>query len=290
MGRPGGCELFAIVRPESSVPANVTPVFWDMRGPLPLNDLPSSVGAIVHLASERDRGDDSVDSLSRHIRLTLDATARLYSWAYRSGVTKILHLSSISVYQTGANPTDLLNEESALVTPPAPPYGLTKRWSDELACEFRPHLESIHIVRPAQVYGPDQKETGVLGRIARQLRRGRSFTLAAPHGHFVNPVFIDDLLYVLVRLLDTPSHETVCVAGPDTLSERQQIEDIARLIGSEAVIDLDRDERPETFAFATTKLDRLMPSRPQTSWAEGLARTADALLRQAGRDTPGSTS
>ena len=270
------CQLFAVVKPGRAIP-NVTPIFWDMRESLPEADMPRQIDAVIHLATERARGDDSLDSLTRHIRLSVDAVARLYDWSFRHGARKIIHFSSASVYQTNLEQT-LLSDDTPLVTAPSPPYCLVKRWSDELACEFRPHVESVHIIRPTQVYGPQQTEKSMLGGIAKQLQTGKPFSLASPNGCCICPVYIDDLLYVVLQLLDLPSHQTVVVAGPDILTERQVVEDIARLIGIDAVINTDSKEPPEMLAFMANKLNQLMPARPQTPWATGLPLSVQGFI------------
>lgn len=269
--------IYAVVRPGQSIdiPAILCP--WDLRDPMPLDSFPMQVEAVVHLAADRRRSDSSVSNLSRQIRINVDATSRLYDWARLSGVKRIIHISTTSVVQAGPMRT-MLNEQSPLVAAPAHPYALTKRWSEEIALEMREHIESVHILRPTQVYGPGQGIEGALKKIARRLQHGKTFHLPMPDGDYLNPVFITDVLDMIIQLLRTPGCETFVIGGPDVISERRIINDIAQCLGVAGKIEPNPKLTPHTRAFSSDALDTHFPQRRQTSWVEGVMETSWGAL------------
>ena len=62
-------------------------------------------------------------------------------------------------------------------------------------------MRCVTIVRPGPVYGPGQSRYGLLPGFAASLRHQQPIHLAAPRGRLVSPVFVDDIVHVLVRFV-----------------------------------------------------------------------------------------
>jgi UDP-glucuronate 4-epimerase len=267
-------DVFAVVRPgrERLLPREVRPVIWDLREDRPRSLLPRQLSAVVHLAAPRDRRSSSNAMIGAHIRLTVDAGARLFEAARVRDVPHVISVSSISVLRPRDGSTGPVREPH-FVTPPTHPYALVKRWGEDLAVNLRQHVRHVTIVRPGPVYGPGQSAFGLLPRFATCLRLREPIRIAAPRGRLVSPVFVGDVVSVLVAALARPDNGTWDVGGPTAHRERVLIEDLARYLGVHARIRTDRSQRPARFDIDNSPVDRRFPNRLRTPWAVGLQRT-----------------
>jgi len=227
----------------------------------------------VHLAAPRDRLSSSNAMLGAHIRLSLDAGARLFEAARARDVPHVISVSSIAVLGPRDGSARGPDHGPHFVTPPTHPYALVKRWGEDLAVNLRQHLRRVTIVRPGPVYGPGQSPFGLLPRFAACLRQREPIRIAAPRGRLVSPVFVGDVVYVLVAALARPDNGTWNVGGPTAHRERTLIEDLARQLGLPARISTDRKQRPARFDIDNAAVDRRFPTRPRTPWAVGMAET-----------------
>ena len=138
---------------------------------------------------------------------------------------------------------------------------------------LRQHLRRVTIVRPGPVYGPGQSRFGLLPRFAARLKQREPIRIAAPRGRLVSPVFVGDVVYVLVAALARPDNGTWNVGGPTAHRERTLIEDLARHLGVPARISPDRTQRPARFDIDNAAVDRRFPARPLYTVAVGMAET-----------------
>lgn len=275
-----GAGPWAVVRPgrERAVPTGTSLVTWDLREERPRSALPRRIAAVVHLAAPRNRALPEFGRFAPHIRITLDAGARVYEAARERGAAHVVAVSTIAV----AGPhQQLLRRDTGVrfAAPPAHPYAVVKRWSEELAVSARAYVRHVTIVRPGPVYGPGQSSRfGLVQGFARHIDRGEPVSLAPPRGRLVSPVFVGDVVYMLMAALARPSNLTLTVGGPDAFRERTLVDDIARHLGRRVRVRHDTHERPGRFATDNSAVDRLFPGRPQTRWREGLRLTWRGLL------------
>jgi nucleoside-diphosphate-sugar epimerase len=264
-------DVVAVVRPgrERLLPPGARAMVWDLRDDHPRSRLPRQLSAVVHLAAPRDRSSSSNAMVGAHIRLTVDAAARLFEAARVRDVAHVISLSTIAVLAPRAGGRD-----RHFVTPPTHPYALVKRWGEDLAVNLRPHVRCVTIVRPGPVYGPGQSPYGLIPRFAASLRRRQPIHIAAPRGRLVSPVFVDDVVDLLVAALARPGrHATWNVGGPTAHREQELIEDLGRRLGVRPRIATDRAQRPARFDIDNTAVDRRFPGRLRTPWAVGMSKT-----------------
>lgn len=268
----GGISATARPGTEGALPAGVTAVPWDLGEALPFERMPARVEAVVHLAVPRARHDGGPAALPGLMRVAVDATARLYEWARLSGARHVVHVSTVSVLRPRLDVGHLLCDASPRVEPPGHPYALAKAWAEDVAAALRGHVETVTIVRPASVYGPGQGERGTLAAMARRILAGEAHELAAPDGHRLTPVFLDDVVEALLGLMRAPVGEALSVGGPEALTEREIVEDLGAWLGKAPVL-VTSAEAPLMFGVSSARLDARLPERPRTSWREGMRRT-----------------
>jgi uncharacterized protein YbjT (DUF2867 family) len=141
--------------------------------PETLLKLASGADAIVHIAgliNGRDRADFD--------RVNVGGTANMIDAARKAGVRRFVHISSLAAREPG-----LSN------------YGRSKAKAER-------HVAASGLdwtmIRPPAVYGPGDKETLELFRMAR-----RGFVALPPRGRF-SVVHVEDLCRLILALLDEP--------------------------------------------------------------------------------------
>lgn len=269
-----GAEPWAVVRPgrEHAVPAGVRVVVWDLQEDRPRTPLPREIGALVHLAAPRDRWSSEFARFAPHVKLTVDAAARLFEAAHARGARHLIAVSTIAVH--GPHGRLLAPAVGARFEDASPhPYAVTKRWAEELAAHARAHVRHVTIVRPGPVYGPGQSSSGLLQGFVGRLRRGEPIRLAPPRGRVVSPVFVGDVVHVLVSSLARPGNDLFTVGGPDALRERTLVEDLARWLALRPRLIADRSLGAANFATDHSVVDGRFPARPRTPWKVGMCLT-----------------
>ncbi|NER78832.1 MAG: NAD(P)-dependent oxidoreductase [Leptolyngbya sp. SIO1D8] len=133
--------------------AHLTWVQADLsKSPDQLLPLLDNIDAVVHLAAAVT-GDFATQYAS-----TVKATEHLLQAMSRSGVTKLIAISSFSVYDYHLIPeNNILDEASPLESVPEQRniYTQMKLKQEQLVREFAAHGGRVTILRPGMIYGPD---------------------------------------------------------------------------------------------------------------------------------------
>ncbi len=194
----------------------------------------------------------------------LAAFSALYAAAQQAGVDRIIHASSIVVYDDW--PNGKLTEASPISTPDGGGYRQAK-----IAME-RALLQGdmpAAILQPTIVYGPGS----ALWTLAPQaaLRKG-PIVLPEPVGRCA-AVYVDDVVsaaLLAARVADL-AQERFIINGPDTPSWGAFFEAHARLIGTGAI---------EYVPLAQLQAKLPAPTGPQTGRSPSVAARVSALLRR----------
>lgn len=140
-------------------------------------------------------------------------TATLVEAAREAGVRRIVHLSVV-------NATDA----------PEIPYFAAKARAEELVAQSG---ISCAIVRPTLTYGDDDI---LVNNLAWTLRRFPVFGMPGSGRGRLQPVYVDDVAELAVRLGPGITNVTVDAAGPEVYTLREFVEVIRRSVGSRAVV------------------------------------------------------
>jgi UDP-glucose 4-epimerase len=252
------------------------PVRWltaDLES-LDLDALPARCDVVLHLSAPVPRSAPQ----EVHTRHTLQGTRRLLDWAVGAGARHVIFLSTLNVYTPEVGVSAVLDESSPLVTEGgvnATDYGLSKRAAErflleEVASGF-PAI-TVTILRAAMVYGPGMSDRSPLAYIARAISSGEQVTLASPDGHFLTPIFVDDVCDALRRCLRAPLEGVFNLGGPEHLTEG----DIARALAAhlfEPLAFIDSPQPALALAVSSDRLNDAYPDRLQTPLRAGLAAT-----------------
>jgi UDP-glucose 4-epimerase len=265
-----GHDVFAAARAADRIEptSGITPVECDLGTSIEERSLPE-VDAIVHLAQANVRFPDGAGEL---YRVNTTSTQELLDHGRRTGARRFVLTSSGSVYGFGSKPF----AESDPVRP-HDFYALTKIHSEQLVAAYREHFGTT-VLRLFAPYGPGQ--TGrLIPSLAQRVQRGEAVTLNGGGQPRMNPIYIDDLVGVLLASLGREGHETVNVGGDEAVGVGELASRLAEAIGTEARFEEGAAEGPGDLVGDTTVLHELyVPALVPLE--EGLRRTVDSLAAE----------
>jgi nucleoside-diphosphate-sugar epimerase len=182
-------------RIEDLAHAGASLVSFDLADPTSYGPLVEGQQVLIHVAAWMGGpgGPDAAHTLN------VDATRDLLSAAADAGVERVLLFSSVAVY--GLPGTDDVDETAPLDTTQADPYGRTKALGETAARLAVGDRTELVIIRPAMVYGPGSSTWTML---MLKLVKGGTPTLLGPATGNAFPVYIDNLLDVLVAAATVP--------------------------------------------------------------------------------------
>ncbi|MDQ8757243.1 NAD(P)H-binding protein [Sphingosinicella sp. LHD-64] len=207
--RSAGHDVRALTRGPRPAQTGVTWIEGTLDQPETLAALCEGADVVVHIA-----GLINGPSRAAFDAVNAGGTAHMVDAARIAGVRRFIHISSLAARE-----------------PELSDYGWSKAKSEQIVAASG--LDWT-IVRPPAVYGPGDRETFELFRMAR-----RGFVALPPAGHF-SIIHVEDLCRLILALLD----------APETVGETYEPDD-------------GREEGWEHRHFART-LGRLLGKRPAT--------------------------
>ena len=165
---PEFVKIVALTGPEApefdAVPAVAFQCCGDIVDSALLHELCKDCGTVVHLAgppSVANSFDNPLETMRSHV---LGTTALVHA-AQRAAVRRFIYVSSAEIY--GRASSSPLDEDT--IGAPRSPYAAAKFASESVisAAARTSEMEAI-IVRPFSVYGPRQRQDGLLGQLITQ--------------------------------------------------------------------------------------------------------------------------
>lgn len=222
-----GHEVHAVVRDGRTIvpkgPASV--IAMDLTQPLDHLRLPAALDAIVHLAQGKGPFPEAANEL---FGVNTAATQQLLDYGRQAGGRQFVLASTGDVYGRRVGP--------CRETDPAEPvshYGITK-YAAELLLEAYARCLSTCALRLFHPYGPGQSDRLIPGIASRILGR-RPIRLHEGDHPRLTPIYVDDVVRAVERVLDLGLTGVVNVAGDRALTVRELTEEIGRVLEREPV-------------------------------------------------------
>jgi UDP-glucose 4-epimerase len=261
-----GRNLVSGLRDEHEVFAHSGRASGDLRQPLDLASLPSRADVVIHTAGLVGATDASREL---YVETNVTAAVNVARAAAAMKAGRFLLLSTGGVYRQSPTP---LTEESEIA--PRGDYAVSK-WEGERAVAALDLPIGLQIARLFFPYGPGQ--TGrLVPRLIQHVRNGEPIVAAGGEGPAMNPIYIDDLVESIRRLLTIDEPLLVNLAGPEIVSIRGLAERIGRLVGAVPTI-VAKDEEPESWVAAIAHAVRLTGYVPAVAVDEGLRRISATI-------------
>jgi nucleoside-diphosphate-sugar epimerase len=197
----------------------------DICSPTTITPAVHGVDAVLHLAAMSDIW----RPLSEYRAVNVAGTVNVCRAALTAGVTRLVHMSSSSVYGCGTRqPAD----ESFPLRPFRDPYPMSKAEAD-LAVQRMIAGEGLPavIVRPDQIFGPGDRLH--FGRMADRLRSGIGVVIGSGNNR-LPLVYVDDLVAGLLLALDHPAAagRVYNITNDGPLTQLELLTSIAAEIGA----------------------------------------------------------
>lgn len=223
---------------------------------------------LIHLAAKSSVPASWDDPLN-FISANCVGVAHALQYCRRNG-SKLIFLSS---YMYGDAGSEAIAETAAIST--RNPYALTKQFSEQLCNIYSESLGvETRILRPFNVYGPQQSEAFLIPKIVRQAKVGKVHVNdLVPRRDFV---YIDDLVEAIVSLMAyAGTHRVFNIGSGRSYSVGDVIGTVAALLGTRVEVNSDEVRRPGEVMDSVADIglaQRELGWRPRHSLAQGLSR------------------
>lgn len=178
--------------------AHGEPIVTELRGSVSDSEIVARAchgqDAVVHLAAKVGVTGEWAEYESTNV----DGTQLLIDQARRSGVTRIVHVSSPSVAHAG-HPLVGVGAGPADPSTTRGHYATSKAIAEQCALDASSASMPIVAIRPHLVWGPG--DTQLVGRIIERARRGR-LALVGSGAALIDTTYVDNAAEALVAALD----------------------------------------------------------------------------------------
>jgi UDP-glucose 4-epimerase len=257
-----GHDVFALGHDAQRIPqhAHVEPLVVDLRD-FDAAALPE-VDAIVQLAQANASFPQGARDLAA---VNAGSTATLLDHARRVGARRFVLASSASVYGGGLE----LEEDDPLLATDF--YAATKIAAEHFVGAYAGLVEGTTTMRLVAPYGPGQVGR-LIPRLAERIRAGDVVALNEGGSPRLNPIFVEDVVRVVISALERPGHRRVNVAGDEIVGVRE----LAQLIGGTLGVEPSFEESGATAVDVVARNERMKSELgvdALVSLPDGLRRT-----------------
>jgi UDP-glucose 4-epimerase len=263
-----GNEVHAIVRANPAVALpDVTYHKIDLSSDWSTKVLPDHIDVVIHLAQSRHFRQFPEQALEI-FQVNVESTTKLLDYALRAYAKRFVLASTGGLHR----PSESMIGEFSPVDPPVGPlaYYFQSKHAAELLANPYKELIDILVLRPFFIYGQGQSDDKLIARLFTSVRDGHVIKLVGRDGLVINPVFVDDVVELLLSILDTPGSRTMTVAGPDALSIREIADLIGKKFGRNPVYE--QTEGVEGRLIADHRAFENMLDRPLTKFSDGISQ------------------
>jgi nucleoside-diphosphate-sugar epimerase len=256
-----------------------------------LRPLVDGADAVIHLAAMPGLP-RSWSDFELYASCNLVATERLLEAIREGGVSRLVHVSTSSVYGR----TAVGNER--MPTVPVSPYGVTKLAAEHLVGAFADAFRlRTTILRYFSIYGPRQRPDMAYHRFAEALLDGRDLTVFGDGRSSRTSTYVDDAVAATLAAVDAGRDGAVYnIGGGEPITVLESIETMADAIGMvprivfadprpgdqrHTAADIARARRDLGYEPTVAPRDGL---RRQVEWHRERRRGTDAVARGHRRD------
>jgi len=212
--------------------ASINFIYADLSDSAFVDTLPRDIDCVIHLAQSQQYRDfpGGADDMRR---INIDATCTLLEWARKTGVQQFVFTSSANVY---SGSTKLLVESDE--TLPGSFYGASKLAAEHLVRQYQAYFQ-VDILRLFTVYGPGQKGM-LIPNLIERIATGQIVTLAKGIGLYLTPIYINDVVGVINKLIGNSSgsgFRLFNVCGDNVSSLAEIVDMLEQAIGRKANVD-----------------------------------------------------
>jgi UDP-glucose 4-epimerase len=247
----------------------------DLRDAELVDELVGSADYVYHQAAQAGVR-ASVENPRKVNEINIDGSINLLEAARNSDTERVIVASSSSVY---GKPEYLPYDEDHPTTPVSP-YGVSKLATEQYARVYSEvyGLPTVSL-RYFTVYGPRMRPNMAISNFVSRCLHGESPVIYGDGSQTRDFTYVDDVLWVNERLLDTDvaDGEIMNVGSTDNIDIKTLAEEVRDQLASE--LELEYGERNDADAEHThadiSKANELLGYEPTTTIREGVSRFID---------------
>lgn len=234
------------------------------------------VDVVCHLAALAGVRPSLVEP-QRYLTTNIVGTGVVVQRMRELGLARLVFASSSSVYGAKPGATAAFREDDPCLTP-ASPYAATKRMNELQLSTYRDLFGiGVTALRFFTVFGPRQRPDMAIMKFLEAISARRTITLYGDGSSRRDYTFIDDIVSGVVAAIErsTPGqYEIYNLGGTQTISLRDLVGVIEKVVGTPAIIDWQPDQ-PGDVPITYANIDRARAAlgyAPTTNVETGVAR------------------
>jgi nucleoside-diphosphate-sugar epimerase len=235
------------------------------------NSKDSPFDAVINLAA-RSGVRQSVANPWVCFETNATGTLNLLQLCREFGVKKFVLASTSSLYSAN---NILPLREDANTDRPLSPYAASKKAAEEMCHTFHYLYDiDITVIRYFTVYGPAGRPDMSLFRCIQGISEGRPVTISGDGKQLCDFTYIDDIAWGTIASLKPLGYEIINLGSDEPIKMDKAIQLVEEMVGKKANIILEPPHRADALTPSADigKAQRLLGWRPQTTFAEGIAR------------------
>ena len=222
----------------------------------------------------------SLEQPLRYFRTNIEGTGVIIERMRALGLRRLVFASSSSVYgiKAGSGTQVAAFREDDPCLTPASPYASTKRMNELQLSTYRDLFGlGVFALRFFTVYGPRQRPDMAIAKFVAAISRGAPIAMFGDGTSRRDYTFIDDIVsgtVAAIERIEPGRYEIYNLGGTQTISLRELIETIERVVGKPAIID-QRPLQPGDVPITYANVDRARAAldyAPTTPPDVGIAR------------------
>lgn len=204
---------------------NCSLIFSDLMN-LDFSGLPKGIEQVIHLAAIPGL-DKSWTKFDKYVEANILATQLLLEWARHSEISKLLMISTSSVYgRTTIDQSHTLR--------PISPYGVTKLAAENLALAYHAeHGLPVSVLRYFSVYGPEQRPDMAFRKFINSAIKNESVKIFGDGTQTRSNTYVHDVARWTLKALNLAKNgETYDLSGSTRRTLNEIIQEIENLTGT----------------------------------------------------------
>jgi UDP-glucose 4-epimerase len=211
---------------------NVTAIELDLEQAIDIKRLPKDIDLVLHLA--QGNVTKFPEGAAGMFSVNTSTTFSLLEYCRSNHIPKFIFASTGSVYGRGDEP----HKEDA-VCRPEDFYSISKLAAEMLIKPYAQYFDAV-CMRIFLPYGPHQ--TGrLIPALINRVKNGQTATITNGGQPALNPIYVDDLLVIIKKLIELKGYNIVNVGGEKAYTIHDMVQIIGKVLNIEPVYEFITD-------------------------------------------------
>jgi len=232
-----------------------------------VNILPKNIDVVYYLA-QSNRFREFPEGADDMFQVNIHAPLKIVEWAMKNNVKKFVYASTGGVYTNPNKPVSEFFDINANKKQGF--YPDSKLSAEILLKNYAGFFETFVIIRPFFMYGEGQNATMLIPRLINSVKNKLEITLNGKEGIKINPIYIDDAVNSVMKILEIKGEHIINIAGEDIVSLKELVMKIAKILNKEP--DFKYNDTIQNNLIADISMMKELLVSPKISLQKGLEK------------------